>query len=290
MGVVELANCPKCDYKLKLTDWKPECPKCGTNVLYYNFEEQFYIDAKGAEIDAAKIRVKWTRVKTAFIGSKLLVARLSLSILPLIATLLSIGSFKIAIPLFEKNVSFSTIGLFSVFTDGTFNYLTALKNSVIVGEYARHTVNIFFGLSAVVGLALLVLLFQFLCFISIKKMTIVLTTASTLGIIAAVWSMFAVNNFSNAASSEIFTVGNGFGGYVIILSFAVILTLNFIIAKKGVGINYLEGDLYRVEIAKKLKRKEITFDQISQPVYTSGAKSEEPVKESAVAEGVAENG
>lgn len=290
MGVVELANCPKCNYKLKLTDWKPECPQCGINVIYYNFEEQFFIDAKCAEMDSAKIRVKWTRVKTAFIGGKLLIMRLSLSILPLIAALISFGSLKMVIPLFEKNISFSTIGLFSVFTDGTFNYLTALKSSAIVGEYAKHAVNIIFVVSAVAGLALLVLLFELFCFFNIKRMTVLLAVTSGLGIISAVWSIAAVNIFSRVTTSEIFTVKNGVGGFAVIIAFAVIFTLNFIIAKKGVEVNYLEGDLYRVEVAQKLKRKEITLEQISQPVYISAAINEQPAIKIAAAEGIAENG
>ena len=33
-----MAVCPKCGYKLKLTDWKPNCPKCGINLNYYGLE------------------------------------------------------------------------------------------------------------------------------------------------------------------------------------------------------------------------------------------------------------
>jgi len=286
---MKLANCPKCNYKLKWTDWKPECPECGVNVAYYNFEEQFYIDAKGAEMDAAKIRVKWANVKTAFIGSKLLVARLSLSILPLLAALLSFGSFKMVIPLFEKKMPFSLIGLYSFFTDGTLNYLSALKNSEIVGLYAKHAINIFYGLSAVAAAAVLILLFQLLCFISIKKMTVLLVVMSGFGIGAAVWTVAAVNIFSRVTASTVFTVADGFGGYAVMIAFAVILILNITVLKRGVTVNYVEGDLYRIEVAKKLKRKEITLDEITQPVYLPSAGAGEPDRD-VIAEGSSLNG
>ncbi len=276
MGVVELANCPKCDYKLRIIDWKPECPNCGVNLNYCNFEEQFYIDAKGAELDVAKIRVKWARIKASFIGGKLPVARLSLCVLPFLATLLSFGSLKMALPLFEKKMPFNVAGLFYFFTDGTLSYLTALKSSEIVGIYAKHAVNIFYGLSAVAVIALLTLLLQLLCFISIKKMTVILSVNSALGILATVWSMIAVNTFSKVTASEIFTVQNGFGGFIIIPAFAVILAINLVIAKKGIKIHYMEGDLYRVEIGKKLKCGELTLDKIPQPVYTPAVVNIEP--------------
>jgi len=266
-----LANCPKCDHKLRVIDWKPECPNCGVNVFYYDFEKQFYIDAKGAEIDAAKIRVKWTRIKAALIGSKPAKARLSLCFLPLVATLLAFGSLRIAFPLFDKNISLGTIGLFSIFTDGTFGFLSALQASAVLGEYARHSVNIIFGLCAVTVLALLVMLLQLLCFISLKKMTVLIAGVNALGIIAAVWSIVALSNFSKVIAGGIFTVSNGFGGYAVLAAFLIMLGLNLTVFKKGIKVNYKEGDLYRVEVGRKLKRDEITLDDVTQPVYTPAA-------------------
>ncbi len=284
-----MANCPKCNHKLRLIDWKPECPNCGVNVLYYDFEERFYMDAKGAEIDAAKIRVKWTRVKASFIGSKLLVARLVLCVLPLVTLLISLGNFKIAFPLFEKNIPLSAIGLFSFFTDGTLDYLTALKASDIVGIYAKHTINIFFGLCVVAAAALLVLVFQLLCFISFRKMTFLLVLSNGLGIIAAGWSVIAVYRFSTMTTSAIFTVSNGYGGVVVIFAFAVVFILNILAAKKGLNVQYREGDLYRVKIAKKLKSGEITLEELPQPVYAPAGSAAEQVGSDPV-EGSGSNG
>lgn len=262
-----MANCPKCNHKLRLIDWKPECPNCGVNVLYYGFEERFYMDAKGAEIDAARIRVKWARVKASFIGSKILLARLVLCVLPLAALLISFGNFEITFPLFEKKMQLSVIGLFSFFTDGTLEYLTALKSSDIVGIYAKHASNIFLGLCVVAAAALLVVIFQLLCFISFRKMTFLLVLSNGLGIIAAGWSLIAIYRFSTMTTSAIFTVSNGYGGVVVIVAFAVLFILNILAAKKGLNVQYREGDLYRVKIAKKLKNGEITLEELPQPVY-----------------------
>ncbi len=285
-----MANCPKCNHKLRLIDWKPECPNCGVNVLYYGFEERFYMDAKGAEIDAARIRVKWARVKASFIGSKILLARLVLCLLPLAALLIPFGSFKITFPLFEKKMQLSVIGLFSFFTDGTLEYLTALKSSDIVGIYAKHAINIFFGLSALAAAALLVFVFQLLCFISFRKMTFLLVLSNGFGIIAAGWSVIAIYSFSKMTTSAIFTVSNGYGGFAVIFSFAVIFILNILVAKRGQNVQYREGDLYRVEIAQKLKSGEITLEELPQPVYAPVNSSAEQVPGGVPAEGGGSNG
>ena len=50
-------------------------------------------------------------------------------------------------------------------------------------------------------------------------------------------------------------------------SLAVVLALNAVLLKKGIEVKYREGDLYRVEMLKKYKRKEITLDDLPLPVF-----------------------
>jgi len=107
---------------------------------------------------------------------------------------------------------------------------------------------------------------------------------------ASIYTIIAISSFSKAAASEIFTIKIGLGGFAVITAFAVIFALNAVVAKKGVKINYVEGDLYRVEVAKKLKRKEITLDEIPQPVYSPAAMKDEPEKETGFVDGGADNG
>ncbi|HOU09111.1 MAG TPA: hypothetical protein PL044_07990 [Clostridiales bacterium] len=276
-----MAKCPKCNHKLRVIDWKPECPNCGVNVIYYDFEKQFYIDAKHAELDAAKIRVKWARVKAAFIGNRLLVARLSLCLAPLLAALLPFGRIRFAIPLFEKNLPVSLIGLYSFFTDGSLDYFGALKATNILGTNAAQALRVMFGLTAVAGIAFAIFALQLLCFISFRKMSLLMAGASLLGIAAAAWTVAQMLRFSAAPLDGLFTANTLYGGYAVVLMFGVLAALNFAIAKKGIEIRYKEGDLYRVEIARKLKRKELTLDDIPQPVYQpAGSGGQEQRQES----------
>ena len=39
-----MATCPKCGKKLRLYHWRPECPACGVNMIYFASNER--LDAK----------------------------------------------------------------------------------------------------------------------------------------------------------------------------------------------------------------------------------------------------
>ena len=69
-----MANCPKCDYHLKLTDWRPNCPSCGVNLVYYGMEERLLADADKAEAEHSHFQKKIDRAKASFVGSKLAIA------------------------------------------------------------------------------------------------------------------------------------------------------------------------------------------------------------------------
>ena len=55
-----MANCPKCGHKLRLTDLSQFCPECGVNMRFVGFEENFYREAKYAELSQANVKVKFT--------------------------------------------------------------------------------------------------------------------------------------------------------------------------------------------------------------------------------------
>ena len=82
-----MANCPKCGHKLKLTDLSQFCPACGVNMRFVGFEENFYREAKYAELSQANVKVKFNRFKAAFVGSKLTIVRLCFALLPVLVPL-----------------------------------------------------------------------------------------------------------------------------------------------------------------------------------------------------------
>ena len=86
-----MAKCPKCGRKLTLFDWKPNCPECGINLVYYGLEDKLLDEADAAEAEHAKLQKKIDRLKAAFIGSKLTIARIFLSLLPIAANVSKIS-------------------------------------------------------------------------------------------------------------------------------------------------------------------------------------------------------
>ena len=100
------ATCPKCGGKLRLIDWKPNCPHCGVNMVYYGMEERLLLDADKAEAEHARTQPKVDRIKAATVGSPLAIARLVISLIPIGltqaygGTLRDLGSTKV--PMFAS--------------------------------------------------------------------------------------------------------------------------------------------------------------------------------------------
>lgn len=83
-----MATCPKCGKKLHLYNWRPECPACGANMVYYESNERLLAETEKTEIEHAKFQPKVDRAKAAFFGSPWAIARIVLTLLPLPCLLL----------------------------------------------------------------------------------------------------------------------------------------------------------------------------------------------------------
>ena len=106
-----MANCPKCNYHLKLWDIKAECPQCGVNIPNYNWEERLEEDAKRSEISFAKLRKYIGNFKSALIGNRLRKARLIFVFVPLVLIVLPYTWVETVLPFTsgEHTVSLLTV-------------------------------------------------------------------------------------------------------------------------------------------------------------------------------------
>lgn len=86
-----MAQCPKCGETLRLYQWRPECPHCGVNMVYYDSNGRLLKETEQAEIEHAKSQPRIDRLKAATIGSPQAIIRLILSVLPLGALFLPLG-------------------------------------------------------------------------------------------------------------------------------------------------------------------------------------------------------
>lgn len=236
-----MAKCPKCGRKLTLFDWRPNCPECGVNLVYYGLEDKLLDEADAAEAEHAKLQKRIDRVKASFAGSKLTIIRIVLSLLPVVALLIPLCEVSFKAPFMgEKTTAVNLIALINVFTgldfDGLFAMLgSATLSSVFIG-YAGALLSITLSLVFV-----LVSLFALVAACGPKGNV----RNITLNGIAIVFSVASIVFFSVFSSNAAKVFPNGYlsgkigvGIFVYIAALVALLVLNVVIAKKGTPVKY----------------------------------------------------
>lgn len=234
--------CPKCNYKLKITDWRPECPKCGVNVMYYGIEDRLREEADKAEYQHAKSQPKFDRLKFSLIGHPLSIVRIVLGLLPIVATLLPMGSVQYVLPYVTKDATVNLVSIITFIIDNGFDVDLLLK---LLGSDLIGTGMIMWA-AALVCLVLMVLLTLigfFLLTLSCGKKGIVRNiTIPSIGIVLATASFVCYNlMISNleAALPGIFTGSVNLLAYIaVVIVFVAMIVVNVIYKKKNIQVKY----------------------------------------------------
>lgn len=234
--------CPKCNYKLKITDWKPECPKCGVNVMYYGIEDRLREEADKAEYQHAKSQPKYDRLKFSLIGHPLAIVRLVLGLLPIVATLLPMGTVNYVLPYLEKSASVNLISIVTFITDNGFDVDLLLK---LFGSELVGTGMIYWAV-ALVSLVLMVVLtlvgFFLLTLSAAKKGIIRNITIPSIGIVLATVAFVFYNlmvNTLTAALPGIFTGSVNPTAYIgAVAIFVAMIVINVVYKKKNIQVKY----------------------------------------------------
>ena len=283
-----VSSCPKCGKKLHLFNVSQFCPACGVNMRFVKFEEDFYREAKIAELSQAAMGVKIKRFKASFVGSKLTYLRIALMFLPVFTLLIPHGGFTLTLPYKETAISFGALGLYQLFGGGDLGYLTQMSASDLAGGAFSALVTALYAYLAVAVCAVLVLLLSIFCFISIKNMQKILAVVASLGVVASVAAIALIARFvSVAGSSPLLRAENGFGLYVTILLFAAVIVNNVLLIRHPVPVEYSEGAVERAAMWKRVRSGEVKIDDLPQPVVVTEATKkidEEIAKEEATYE------
>lgn len=267
-----MAKCPKCGRKLHLYNVSQFCPDCKTNLRFYNFEENFFKEAKIAELSQAGIHVKVRRLKAAFIGSPLAIARLIVMLLPVVGLLIPAGSVALSLPFRSADFVISGLGIYTIFTGDEFNYIMSMLGSEFTGDDFSGLFIALIAYASIALFAVFVLLTSILCFISYKNMQKITAVFAGLGIIDCIVAAVIIGKFVKGTTfSAIISASNGFGCYAAAILFAVVLAVNLILSIKGIPVEYAEGMLERSEIWKKVKAGEVNVDDLPQPVVETEA-------------------
>lgn len=271
--------CPKCGVHISPFDLKPNCKNCGVNILLYSQEYLLERDAKLTELEFASARLVLAKVKAAFIGGALPIIRIVTTLLCVAALLVPFADLGISMPLFSKDISLSGLGIYNMFSDGTFMALPDFAGSTLFGSTVK-PVFILLGFIAVLALAeVAILLAEILSFINIKKSAKAMSILSVIGIVSC--AAFAVAAFivKRTAIPEYMSFKVGFGALVTAAMLAANFIVNHKIFKNDLPLKVRENDLLRKETLKKVKSGEIDLDDLTLPVFESEEEKAERMKE-----------
>lgn len=236
-----MAMCPKCNGKLKITDWRPNCPHCGINLVYYGMEERLLLDADKAEAEHAVFQKRIDKVKCSYIGSKLSVARIILSIIPIPLLLLPLAKLSFSAPFISESVSINFISFYKILSTLDFGAVIGLLSSEVLGKvFISYVVS----LAAILLSFLMVLAHLILLFLSCsprgKSRNL---TFNSLALIFAVVSTVAFSIFAKNSALIFPSVINGGLNFGILAYFAGIIlciVINILVFKKNIEVKYKE--------------------------------------------------
>jgi len=265
-----MSNCPNCDRKLRLTDWRPNCPGCGVNLMFHGFEQRFYEDAKRSELSMAAARARLVRFKAGYMGSPATRLRLFTCALPLLSLLLPMGSLGVRLPFYAETWQAGLLGLANLALGGykePLAYLWAMAQTPDWGPLFRCGLLLLALAAGAAVFAVLAMLFSLFCFLSQKRMSVIAGAVSCLGALLSIAGLAAgILLHGTAADSAFFTGSIGFGAPLTLLLFCLVAALNFRVAKRGFPVRYAEGEYERTEIYRRVRRGEITLDELPFPV------------------------
>ncbi len=270
--------CPKCGYKLKITDIKPNCPKCGVNVMYYKMDERLLADADRVEEEHVHFQKKIDRLKASFFGSKLAIVRFVFCFLPIGALFLPLAKVTLDAPFISENSTVNALFLYNFISKLDFGALFEYIGSDVLGtEFIQYLLALVFTLLSVVMVLLNLILLLLSCSPHGKSRNIIIDSA---GIVFSVLGIVFFNMFSGSIAAVFPGAYSGslsFGAIIYVLTFVALLVINIIIAKVGVPVEYKQCYIsgFTAEEVFSAREKGITLDQM---------RAERDAKEAAEAE------
>ncbi len=279
-------KCPNCNGEIGRFELAPNCKHCGVNIFYSQQENLLTRDAKKCELEYASFRIFAAKLKTAFIGSPLQIARIVAMLLAIGAIFIPFVTFSAELPLFTAKFSLGAFGIYQAFSDGT---LIALLNmsGYIPGLFAAAAaVSALFVLIFLFGLGIFIALV--LSFINIRKTAkagcVLSAVGFALSVAAAVMSfvmpVFAQDTFINAES--------GIGAFACIAVFVLIFILNRLVIRRDIKPEIKEVDLQRVALRKRIKLGEISLDDLPLPVFETDEERKKRLEKEAASQSLAE--
>ncbi len=233
-----MARCPKCNRKLHIWNVKAECPDCGVNIANYDWENRLEQDAVEAEIAFAKLHETMRKFKYSFVGTKLRIARIPISVLPLFSLLLPMGTLAVSIPFCEEKITINAITLVLNLLNFDIPGIFKAPSSEIIGDASlRFMLAILFVVLAALSL-LVSLVFLLLNFKKFNSKGLFMTNLiASLMMLASAFCFSSFSGMIEASTlADAITCGPSWGIYASAAIYFISSITNLIVSLKPVEI------------------------------------------------------
>ena len=269
-GANMASSCPNCGKKLHWYDVKAECSNCGISIPNFNWEERLEADNELAERKFASFYRGLNRLAYSIWGTKLRIARIVLSVLPVIGFILPWATLKsdaesVGLDLFGMTCSKSLIDLFGDFFGNTNLYIT---NMGYEGFSGTLSFTMYAVLCMVLSLLFAVIAFFLILILAKHSKTKAITVFECLSVASAVASAVCFTLGVKGAPDELginfgsFPVYNATGGvawgfYVALALLLVAVGINAAVAKAPAkSDDVLEAERLERKAIKEKKEQE----------------------------------
>lgn len=230
-----MANCPKCGYKLRMIDVKAECPECGVNLVYFNHQERLAEDADKAEEEYIKMQPKIDRVKFAFVGTKLSIARLILLLVPIGMLFLPLAQIKVQMPYHDIDANVSILNLImDVIAKFEFSILSIAPTAALICYFIAILGVLVSAVFAILNIP----------FVSVScspkgfKRNVTLSSCGIAAMLVSIISFLVFNAQLESAFGAMYSGNIGIGAFLVIIAYLAIIVINVVIKKKNVPVKY----------------------------------------------------
>ncbi len=210
-------RCPKCNKKLGPMYFKPCCPSCGANLMYYEMDKRLEDDAKKAQAEWDSLDRFLNGVKDSTIGSLISIIRLISLFLPVASLLLPL--FKLnGVKEFSEPISLIAL-IKAIISASSGDGIGSFLGNTVLGNK-----SVLLGMIFIVCVVLLSLLLLIFTLFSYQKSGLKRNTAvSAILLIVSV----ALTILSASFGAQICI-----GPYICIITIIVSLVLHFQVDKK----------------------------------------------------------
>lgn len=275
-----MATCPKCGKKLRLYHWRPECPACGVNMIYFASNERLLAESEKTEIEHAKFQPKVDRAKAAFFGSPWAIARIVLTVLPWACLMLPLGRLVNQ----EYVLSFNAVNVYQYLSGQGFG---AVFSAALKGELLPLSLALLLVSAAMVLVCLICTVMSLGKHGKARNLILnLIQTGSAVGA-AVCFSLADIR----AALPDYSSGDLRWGGFVYIGLLAALLVYNLYLAKRGLPVKktvcyiggipsdeyfqYVEEGMSELEIRKKMVE---ALTKMQDEVRAKAAEAEEKAR------------